>query len=173
MDLVNDNLKLAYSIANKKYRLYNLLYPNLCLNLDDLKQEALIGLYKATLSFDKSKDINFSTFAYTAIKRTVQRYIFTKCHIVKVKEDDFYNLAIPVTSLDDESEPEIPVEDNTSDIELEMYLSNILNEREKDFIVRHYIEGVSQTELARQNGLTQAGVRRIIQQGLGKLRNAK
>ena len=42
---------------------------------DDLIQEGLIGLYKACLSFDKSKQNSFKTFAYLCIQRQIQSAI--------------------------------------------------------------------------------------------------
>lgn len=48
------------------------------LNKDDLKQEAIIGLYDACKCYKEDMNTKFSTFAYTCIKRRVHAY-YRKC----------------------------------------------------------------------------------------------
>jgi len=57
LQLIYDNRNLIYFIANK--------YPNV--DKEDLYQAGELGLIKAYKTFDKSRDIKFSTYAFTFI----------------------------------------------------------------------------------------------------------
>ena len=65
--LINHNLRLAISIANK--------YRNDNLPMEDLIQESNIGLIKAVDKFDWRKGFRFSTYACWWIKQCVRRYV--------------------------------------------------------------------------------------------------
>jgi len=62
-EMFNANEKLAFYIVNKYFKQYQ--------NDDDIKQIALIGLWKACRKFDESKDVKFATFATTVIRNDI------------------------------------------------------------------------------------------------------
>lgn len=64
-----NNINLAYKVASKIY------YQDTCFDLDDVKQECVVGLIRAVDYFNESLGTNFSTYAYTAIYRHTIRYI--------------------------------------------------------------------------------------------------
>ena len=70
------NLKLALSVA-KKY-----LYTEE--PIDDLIQEANIGLMKAVDKFDWRRGFRFSTYATPWIRQNVQRYVADKCSVIRI-----------------------------------------------------------------------------------------
>ena len=70
------NLKLAFHIA-KKY-----LYCGE--PLDDLAQEANIGLLKAVDRFDWRRGFKFSTYASWWIRQQVSRYVADKCRTIRL-----------------------------------------------------------------------------------------
>lgn len=61
-----DNIKIAYKVLSS-YKMYECL--------EDLKQEALLGLWKAVNNFDKTKNLRFSTFAYRVIQNEINYYL--------------------------------------------------------------------------------------------------
>lgn len=68
-ELFEKNTLMAYKIANR----YRTNYRN---EYEDIKQEALAGLWKACLSYDDSRGC-FSTYAYPCISNTINIYIRT------------------------------------------------------------------------------------------------
>ena len=92
ISIFEDNLNLAYYLANKHCG---------SIDLDDAIQAALLGLWKATRSYDESKGFKFCTFAtaciYNEIKMEVRRQLaqrkLEKCsldeinYIVAVSDD--------------------------------------------------------------------------------------
>ncbi len=66
VDLVVDNEKLVRGIINK-FRGY--------FDMDDLYQEGMKGLIKASKNFKASEGVKFSTYAYTYIFGEVNKYI--------------------------------------------------------------------------------------------------
>ena len=62
---------------------------------EDLMQEAMIGLYKAILKFNKDNGANFSTFAYKCITRNVQSAV----KMANRKKNQFLNNYVPLSSV--------------------------------------------------------------------------
>lgn len=62
-ELIQDYAKLAYGVCKS--------YQNYGIPLEDLRQEALIGLLKAYERFDPTKGTQFSTYAVYWIKKQV------------------------------------------------------------------------------------------------------
>src|SRR3954453_22630706 len=63
--LINSNLRLVVSIARR--------YQGLGLSLNDLVQEGMIGLIRASEKFDYRKGFRFSTYATLWIRQSIQR----------------------------------------------------------------------------------------------------
>lgn len=64
-DLFNENVNLVYKIVHRMNYGY-------C-DIDDLIQVGLMGLYQATLNFDSTKGVNFSTYAIHYIVGEVKK----------------------------------------------------------------------------------------------------
>lgn len=66
--LVTDNVRLAYKIAYQ--------YNQICsLDLDELKELALLGLVKAARVYDDSKGVQFSSFASRCCINEIRYYL--------------------------------------------------------------------------------------------------
>lgn len=93
--LFEDNQAFATFIANK-YRGYE--------NFEDLMQVALIGLHEASLKFDASRGIKFTTYAGYLIRGEILRHIerwqavYVPRHIVEyswiIKKLDYANMSV-------------------------------------------------------------------------------
>jgi len=75
--MINANLRLAISIANKYAKYGNVSY-------EDLIQESNIGLIKAVEKFDWRRGFKFSTYACWWIKQAVTRYLTANNSILKI-----------------------------------------------------------------------------------------
>jgi RNA polymerase primary sigma factor len=73
--LITHNLRLALSVANK--------YRRSGLNMEDISQEANVGLIRAVDKFDWRKGFRFSTYAVWWIKQAVRRFISSQSSHVK------------------------------------------------------------------------------------------
>ena len=67
--LEEKHIKMIMKIINS----FNLDWGDYSINKEDLKQEALIGLYEACENFDPKYNVKFSTFAYQIMRRRVNR----------------------------------------------------------------------------------------------------
>ena len=75
--LVNCNLRLIYSIANK--------YKNRGIEITDLFNEGLIGLYRAISKFDSTRFSNrFSTYATWWIRQAITRAISEQGRLIRL-----------------------------------------------------------------------------------------
>lgn len=75
--MINSNLRLAISIANKYAKYGNVSF-------EDLVQESNIGLIKAVEKFDWRKGFKFSTYACWWIKQAVTRYLTSNNSLLKI-----------------------------------------------------------------------------------------
>ena len=73
--LVNAYMRLAISMA-AKYRRYGA-------PLNDLTQEATVGLMKAASKFDPDRGVRFSTYAVWWIKASIQDYVMRNWSLVR------------------------------------------------------------------------------------------
>lgn len=64
--LFNENMNLAYKLANK--------YKHSSLEAEDMQQEALLALWTATSSFDPARNDNFRAHAYYIVSAALQGY---------------------------------------------------------------------------------------------------
>lgn len=78
---------------------------------DDLLQEAMIGLYKAYVSFDNSCGASFATFAHKCITRNVQSAV----KMANRKKNQMLNNSVSLTS---QGAIEVSPDDSDEDINL-------------------------------------------------------
>ena len=74
--LVNSNLRLVIKFASR--------YQGHGLSLQDLVQEAMLGLIRATEKFDWRKGYKFSTYAVLWIKQSIQRGLDNSGRAVRI-----------------------------------------------------------------------------------------
>lgn len=156
----NDNINLAYKMANR-YRI------NYIEEFEDIKQIALISLWRAVTSCDFSKVPRFSTYACTVILNNINYYL----RGVRKHEKDI-SMCTPVNE-QHTIEDILETEENDIDVLLdnltcEEINSYILNQRiirnpmhKKVYLI--YLSGyMNQSELATKFNVTQSYISRII-----------
>ena len=73
--MITHNIRLALSVANQ--------YRKTGLNMEDISQEANVGLIKAVDRYDWRKGFRFSTYAVWWIKQSIRRFISSQGSHVK------------------------------------------------------------------------------------------
>ena len=73
--MITHNMRLAFSIANQ--------YRKSGLSMEDISQEASVGLIKAVDRFDWRKGFRFSTYAVWWIRQSIRRFIASQGSHIK------------------------------------------------------------------------------------------
>lgn len=156
-EIFNKNTNIAYKIANR----YKLYYPD---EYEDIKQVALMGLWKAILDYNHVNAL--TTYAYIVIPHEINMYLrHVKRHI---EHDISINTPIHESSSNCLMTIEDVLEDNTNYIDIllnEINFDNIVNKMEvTEFerkILNLRISGITQREVAKIYKLSQAQICRI------------
>lgn len=155
-ELFYNNTKIAYKIANK----YFINYKN---EYEDIKQVALMGLWKAVLTFKNTHA--FSTYAYTVIANEINLFLRKN-----KKHNNTYSLQNIVADnieyqdlLEDDYDFTIAYEE-----ESEMQCRRNMLEKAKESIkekdrqiIELVLRGYKQIEIARMLNITQPTVCRV------------
>jgi RNA polymerase primary sigma factor len=174
--MVNANLRLAFSIARKYHRPGH--------SLDDLIQESNIGLMKAVDKFDWRRGFKFSTYATWWIRQSVGRYVNDTKSMIRVPAHAI-GIVNKVEAVMREFEDEFGVEPTNEDIAGVMGESVEMVKSARDTLKYRYMSSID-TPIGEEGGRTLADVipdtsdsldtlldkdklKIIIQKGLAKL----
>lgn len=161
--LFNENINFAYSIANK--------YMNYFLEIEDIRQQALIGLWKAAMIYDESKGCKFITLANTVIRNSINMYLRSiKKHIendisiyTKLDNDELTLQDI----IRDKKDLIDELEDN---MDAQKLLSKISDTRYRFVIEENVIKDKKIQDIATDMNLTNQRISNIKFRGLKELR---
>lgn len=168
-----DNIKLVHYCMKK--------VSYLALYQEDIRQEGMLALWRASQSFDESRGFAFSTYAVPYILGNMRRFVREKCSTIRIPRTMWEKgETIPVGSLDalidaDKSEvttfgdlmpgepdfyPEL-FEDQIDD-----FLATVTNARHRDLYEEFaygaaYGDQPTQQELARKYGYSQPQIARL------------
>lgn len=163
-ELFDNNIKLAYFTANK-YLSFGLKMGI----MDDLKQEALEGLWKACVNFQDKKGVKFSTFAITVINNQILMYLRK------------YKKQPTMLSLQQEIGDQIYLQNIIRDekdyfgelyeeIETHKVKSLISNSTSKDMeVLKELMKGRTQDEVAREFKISQPHASRLKTRAVAKI----
>lgn len=154
-EMFNKNLRLAYKIANK----YLINYKR---EHEDIKQVALIGLWKAVLTFNGNNA--FSSYAYVVIKNEINYYLRSlrkNINTISLNKELFEGIYLENTIADNVNN----IEKIEEEIDIKIYINKIrksnLKEKHKK-IFELSLKGLKQNEIANLTGCTQPQVSRVL-----------
>lgn len=146
--LILSHLDLAYSIAYK--------FRDKGLPLEDLKQEALLGLVRAAEDFDPSLGNQFSTYASFWIRKML---------LEALRREG--KTGLHAGELDEASLSDISAQEQQQD---DLQLPEAMPELEKRVLSLSFGEKLSLKEISGQLGLTVERVKQLKQKALRRLR---
>ncbi|MBQ8197577.1 MAG: sigma-70 family RNA polymerase sigma factor [Clostridia bacterium] len=123
-------------------------------DVDDLIQEGMIGLFKAYLTFDSTKDVTFKSYAYTCVKTS----IFSAIKRDNRKKNLPLNNYVSLSGFDDGDNDKLSfITDVTADPvgdviqreeakELSTKIKEVLSDLENK-ILHYYLDGFSYAEI--------------------------
>lgn len=166
-ELVEKNMGLVYYIARsfQKSTTGGIEY-------DDLVQEGMVGLVKAARTFDESRGFLFSTYAGNCIQKEILAYMKRQR---KHKRSISINQDIRGTDGDGAPMEEIlgysqKEYENVWKRDLLERCIRSLNQSQREIVLLYYGKGLKQKEIAKQLGISQGQVCRIIKRCLEKMR---
>lgn len=166
--LVEDNIRLAYSVAWKYYPLVNEY-----IEFDDTLSLCYEGLINAAKLYNSDMGYEFSTYAFISMKNTllcnVRRYkLKNSINSISLNmvTDDGVVIADTISSdfnLDDEISNKIVIDN----------LYKYIDELPKDLqvVIKLKLTGATQMQIAKKLNITQPGVSRKYIKALNMLRN--
>lgn len=154
--LVEDNHGIIYSYLNS----HNLSYDD----VEDWYGLAAIGLCKAALAYDETRNVKFSTLAYICIHRTIVKAIDKDRKRIHCSHslDEPFNDEQDMFYGDTISDKSSPSEDQFILSRAIEESTNELNDRDKMIIDCITNRGMKQVEVASQLGLTRASISRVF-----------
>lgn len=165
--LIEDNISFAYFLLFKYTNSFHFLEP------DDIESASLFALIKAARSYDAGKGSKFTTYAAQCIHNEV---------LMLVRRQKKYmgtlSIETPVTKLEGK---ELTIADTLATPDFtHSYLQNqtlidaleVLDERERHFILKCVMGNEKQKELGERFGISQSYVSRLIRRAKKKMRRA-
>lgn len=163
MSLVIDNINLAYTVAWK----YKLKLGD-SIELEELQSICFLGLVKASKSFDTSKNIEFSTYAYTVMKNEIINfYNKNKSDTISLSteiKDDLYlqDTLKDTTNIEEQAETNLKIQQLYKFISELSYTDQI--------IVNGYLQGLSTNQIALKLGLSSKQINFLYRKSINQLR---
>lgn len=154
-EMFNKNINIAYKIANR----YLINYAN---EYEDIKQVALMGLWKSVLTFKNT--YAFSTYAYTVISNEINWYLRTikkNNNTISLKQEIKENITLE----DILSDKNNYIEELENSLDIENYIIQIKNsklKRKEKMVFELSLRGYKQDRIAKIIGCSQPQVSRLI-----------
>lgn len=152
-------------------------------DLDDIKQQAYIGVIEAFERYNYSKGITLYTYLSNTVDGTIKKYLLRKTHMrqtlnpYKVKEYSFDN-EMPTSGNDGEvvdfkniiADPFNQFEyDKVLDKDETERILSILTPRERDMVVLKYCNEATYKTIGLRHNVTKARVEQIVKAALAKM----
>lgn len=158
-ELFKDNYKFAFWLVRKKF-------PMLA-NDDDIKQEALIGLWKACCVYDESAG-KFTALATRCVTNQILMWLrksTNQCKLVACSLEDTIHDTDDLTVADTIQDPDWGVE--FCRMEFEQSLTAL--DKRKQLILNLKLDGLNQRRIANILGISQSHVSRLMKSAMKQL----
>lgn len=140
--------------------------------LDDLVQVGAVGLIHAVDRFDATRGASLAAYAVPTILGEIRRHLRDAAQPLRVTRARYEaGQVVRVVPLDDER----PVRADGDPVDDRVLIERGLRAlplRQRRIVELHYFDDVSQRGIATQLGLSQVHVSRLLNQSLGRLREA-
>ena len=151
---------LFTNIAYKICQSYRVNYPN---EFEDIKQVALLGLWKACLNYDKNRGA-ISTYAYPIVKNHINIYV----RGLRKHQNRYTSFSEPIKdnlTVEDIIASEIDYEEDIVDrayvAEVTKKIPVVFTDEREQFIFKEYINGYTQAQTAQKMNLSQPQISRL------------
>lgn len=150
-DLVRSHLPLVRAVARRQTGAGE--------QFDDAVQAGSLALVKASVRFDPSRGVAFATFVTPAVEGAIRRQLRERSPGVRLPD---------TADVERPDEPD-PVAESDQRVLLADGL-RALDERERRIVVLRFHADLTEREIAREVGISQAHVSRLLDGALAKLR---
>lgn len=159
-----ENEKLAYKFGTS----YNILHD------DDMMQNIKMSLFRAVKTYDKSKGIAFSTYAYKIMYNEYMYSFRDKNLKIKYVNNEFYDVDDNVASIfelipDCRNKDAFDIVCEKEIMEAIYKYLDTLEEKYKNLYIDYYINNINQNVLANKYNISQAQISRKIKNITRKL----
>jgi RNA polymerase sigma-B factor len=138
--------------------------------LDDLAQVGAVGLIKAVDRFDPARGTPFAAYAAPTIAGEIRRHLRDSGQPVHVpRGDQEAGVLVRTVPLDAEEHASATAAPGDERVLLERGL-RALPRRQRRIVQLHYFANLSQRRIARELGLSQVHVSRLLNDSLGRMR---
>lgn len=164
-NLIEDNINLAYKVAwdyNSKLKGF--------VELEELQSLCFLGLVKSAQTFDKTKNIEFSTYSYTVMKNEIIHFLNKN-----KKSSNDISLSHPLTEdlyLEDTLSSDFNLEDRVEkDIKIQNLYKFIseLDELDNSILLKS-LKGLTSKQIAANLGLSEEYINERYRKAVNKLR---
>lgn len=166
-EIFNNTTAIAYKIAWS--------YRGCGIEIDDLRQMCLLGLWKAVITFKEGKGANICTYAYRVIQNEIN-YKLRKVRCEKNNKHLYDEIEENLTIADIISDDHDYIDDLLKRLEAEEHVSKLgeldLKDKEKD-VLKLTKKGYKQVEMAKELQISQSQVNRILKRIRVKIMNER
>jgi RNA polymerase sigma factor (sigma-70 family) len=180
--LILENLRLAYNLATiyaRRGRSRMGTWARPLMHFDDMRSEATIGLINAARGFDPAHGVKFSTYAWTAIERRLQRVMLVDdrfaLHAAQPGDEDNNVLAAIPDRDSSEDMPDPEREPLDAESSLAGLLGTLPDRLRQVLVMRFGLDGAGPKTLGQVGsalGLCRESIRQMERKALRQLRRS-
>lgn len=163
-ELVENNIKLAYKLASIYHKKLNGF-----IELEELQSIAFLGLSKAAKTFDKSKHVEFSTYAYRVMQNEI---IYTTSKNKNMQTISLSQQVYDDVNLEDTLHSDFDLEGEVDkNIKIKMLYEFISKMDELDSnILTLYLQGLTLKQISIKLGFRESYIGEKYRKAINKLR---